>query len=128
MTIQLDSLPVRRNLLNALFKQVTYTGPIMYMTVYGTDSGDEIAVPVRTVIEPDDWDVVTVGDSCHVENNSRISILEVTGATLNGVILFDAPTGGAIVLSAPFSAPLVVPDDATVMINTGQMTFTLDHP
>lgn len=122
-----DTVTLREDLLGAIFNQVAYTGPDLWLTLYTTTSATEIAVD-RVQIGIASWDVVTVGNDTHAENNEDVTIYEAPSSTATGAMLMDADVGGNIVCSADFAGgSVVIPEGADVVFSTGELVFSLDH-
>jgi hypothetical protein len=120
------SVEVRTGLLNALFLQVSYVGPDMWLALYAADSSDEVST-ARYPMLIEDWVIVTDGDSVQVENLNEVSFDEVPAITSAGAMLVDAITGGNIVASADFTnSAVTVPQGSTVTFEPGELVFSLD--
>jgi len=127
MTAATDSLTLRQDLLNAVFKGIDYTSPELYLALYTTDSSTEVDAD-RTPIGSVDWDLVTASPDCHIENNDEVVVTEVPASTIDGAMLFDAVTGGNLLLSADFTGgSVVVPEGDSVVFAAGELVFSLDH-
>lgn len=118
--------------LDHVFGLASFTQPTLYLAVSTadpTDAGAGAAEPsgngyARVATAPADW---TRTDNV-VENANQLSLPEATGSwgTITHFALYDALTGGNMVIHGSLSTAKVIAANETLRFPAGNLTFTLD--
>lgn len=110
----------RVTMLDAAFASNTY------LSLYTTSTSVELSV-TRYLLSSGGWTDGSDATSNWKAWNSAIEFVDAPAATVNGLLLFSAVTGGTLLASDAFSAPLTIPAGATIRFNSGDIKFGISQ-
>lgn len=118
---------------NHIFGKSIYTPPVIYIglsTEDPTDDGSALAEPdgnayTRVQTSASDWNVASDGS---LDNASEIAFPMATGnwGTITHFALFDAATGGNMLVTGPLSTPIAIGVGEIVKFAAGNLVLNLD--
>ena len=128
MTTNTWTVGAREDMLKGLFKQVAPPVVSTYLSMYHPTPDTEISLS-RVLVGASAWDIVTVGADVYATNNTVITIDDAAIGTVSGIVIFDAETGGNIVLAQEFdgATTLEIVSDTDVVFNENFININLNH-
>jgi hypothetical protein len=110
----------RVSMLDAAFAATTY------LSLYTTNTSTELSV-TRYLLSSAGWTNGSDATSNWKVWNSAIEFVDAPAATINGLLLYSAVTGGTLLASDAFAAPLTIPAGATIRFNSGDIKFGISQ-
>lgn len=119
--------------LDHLFDKGLYVPPTIYVALSTTDPGDDGADAVEPAggsyarVETSNADWTAASGGC-VANTDAVEFAEATGAwgTITHFALYDAATGGHLLVCGPLVEPKIVAGGDVVRFPAGDLVVTLD--